>query len=168
MMGKELSEMTLKELWELFPVFLVPHSDKWKLYYNEIEEYLWDILRERRVKRISHIGSTAIYGIWAKDIVDVLVELEDDIETAGGKWCLLQDDFGGGGYFPMITEDLSVADFTRISAKLPSKAKPRHGTVMNITAEEYKAIKAKWGTVTLSELCVHRVYSSSQSRCYAG
>lgn len=76
---------------------------------------------------------------------------EDDIETAGGKWCLLQDDFGGGGYFPMITEDLSVADFTRISAKLPSKAKPRHGTVMNITAEEYKAIKAKWGTVTLSE-----------------
>ena len=29
-MGKELSEMSLEELWELFPVFLVPHNDKWK------------------------------------------------------------------------------------------------------------------------------------------
>ena len=25
---KELSEMTLEELWELFPIFLVQHDDK--------------------------------------------------------------------------------------------------------------------------------------------
>ena len=35
-MGKELSEMTLAELWELFPIFLVQHDDKWKNYYKEI------------------------------------------------------------------------------------------------------------------------------------
>ena len=29
-MGKELLEMTLAELWELFPIFLVQHDDKWK------------------------------------------------------------------------------------------------------------------------------------------
>ena len=29
MMGKELSEMTLEELWDLFPIFLVQH-DEWK------------------------------------------------------------------------------------------------------------------------------------------
>lgn len=73
---------------------------------------------------------------------------EDDIESAGGKWCLLQDDFGGGGYFPMISPDLSVGTFTKISAKLPSKSKPRHGTVMNITEEEYKAVIEKWGTIS--------------------
>ena len=26
-MGKNLSEMTLEELWELFPIFLVAHND---------------------------------------------------------------------------------------------------------------------------------------------
>lgn len=73
-MGKELSEMSLEELWELFPIFLVAHSDKWKDYYDEIETLLKSALSECPVERISHIGSTAIAGIWAKDIVDVLVE----------------------------------------------------------------------------------------------
>ena len=36
-MRKELSEMTLEELWELFPIFLVAHDDRWKDNYNEID-----------------------------------------------------------------------------------------------------------------------------------
>lgn len=32
-------------------------------------------MSECPVERISHIGSTAVSGIWAKDIVDVLVEV---------------------------------------------------------------------------------------------
>jgi len=40
MMGKELSEMTLEELWDLFPIFLVQHDDQWNGYYEEIEEWL--------------------------------------------------------------------------------------------------------------------------------
>ncbi len=28
-MGKDLSKMTLEELWVLFPIFLVPHDDRW-------------------------------------------------------------------------------------------------------------------------------------------
>ena len=42
-----------------------------------------NILSECPVKRISHIGSTAISGIWAKDIVDVLIEVfwDSDMET---------------------------------------------------------------------------------------
>ena len=31
-MEKELSEMTLEELWELFPIFLVQHDDQWNEY----------------------------------------------------------------------------------------------------------------------------------------
>jgi hypothetical protein len=34
-MGKELSEMTLEELWDLFPVFLVQHDDRWNEYYKD-------------------------------------------------------------------------------------------------------------------------------------
>lgn len=76
-MGKELSEMTLTELWELFPIFLVQHDDKWKNYYKEIEASIMDLLPDYPVERISHIGSTAIQGIWAKNIVDVMVEISE-------------------------------------------------------------------------------------------
>ena len=74
-MGKELSEMTLEELWELFPIFLVAHNDRWKDNYNEIEKMLTGLLADQPVVRISHIGSTAIQGIWAKNIVDVMIEI---------------------------------------------------------------------------------------------
>lgn len=78
-MGKELSEMTLEELWSLFPIFLVEHDDKWAGYYEEIESLLKKTLCRYPVDRISHIGSTAIKGIWAKDIVDVLIEIPNSI-----------------------------------------------------------------------------------------
>ena len=77
-MGKELSEMSLEELWELFPIFLIAHNDQWNIFYEEIESFLKITLSECPVERISHIGSTAISGIWAKDIVDVLIEVSKD------------------------------------------------------------------------------------------
>ena len=43
-MGKELSEMTLEELWDLFPIFLVQHDDRWNEYYKEIEATITDLL----------------------------------------------------------------------------------------------------------------------------
>ena len=73
-MGKDLSDMTLEELWELFPIFLVEHDDGWGRQYAEIEADLAELLSDFPVERMSHIGSTAVEGIWAKDIVDVLVE----------------------------------------------------------------------------------------------
>ena len=76
-MGRTLAEMTLEELWELFPIFLIEHNEKWKEYYVEIESFLQDILADYQVVRINHIGSTAAKGIWAKDIVDVLLEIGD-------------------------------------------------------------------------------------------
>lgn len=86
-MAKELSEMTLQELWNLFPIFLVPHDDKWKVYYNEIRNFLEKTLSGYPVERISHIGSTAIFGIWAKNIVDVMVEISRcaDIDNVAKK-----------------------------------------------------------------------------------
>ncbi len=34
-MGKNLNEMTLEELWELFPIELVPHNKLWKEWAEE-------------------------------------------------------------------------------------------------------------------------------------
>ena len=47
---KELSEMTLEELWELFPIFLVAHNEKWNKYYDQIEYFLKIILSESLLK----------------------------------------------------------------------------------------------------------------------
>ena len=66
-MGKDLSEMTLEELWKLFPIFLVAHDDRWKNSFNEIGKMLNGLLADQPVVRISHIGSTAIQGIRAKN-----------------------------------------------------------------------------------------------------
>ena len=72
-MGKKLSEMSLEELWQLFPIILTEHKDCWEEWYHE-EEYLLKSAFSLG-ERISHIGSTAIPSIWAKPIVDILVEI---------------------------------------------------------------------------------------------
>lgn len=75
-MGKLLSEMSLKELWQLFPIVLTAHQECWAAWYREEEGRLRRLLRQKQVRRISHIGSTAVRGIWAKPIVDILLEIE--------------------------------------------------------------------------------------------
>lgn len=77
-MGKKLLEMSLEELWELFPIILTEHHTCWKDWYENEESILKGILSGWKVERISHIGSTSINGIWAKPIIDILVEVSPD------------------------------------------------------------------------------------------
>ena len=72
-MGKKLQEMSLEELWQLFPIILTEHKACWKEWCLEEENLLQKFLPQ--AQRISHIGSTAIPTIWAKPIVDILVEI---------------------------------------------------------------------------------------------
>lgn len=80
---KKLSEMTLQELWQLFPIYLTEPSEDWAMCYAREARALREALAFLPRSRISHIGSTAIRGIWAKPIVDILVEVppELDLET---------------------------------------------------------------------------------------
>ena len=45
-MGKDLSEMTLEELWKLFPIFLVAPDDRWKESFHEIWKTLTGLLSD--------------------------------------------------------------------------------------------------------------------------
>lgn len=67
-MDKKLSEMSLEELWQLFPIFLTEHQSIWEQWYQEEKENLKAALTGNF--EINHIGSTAICGIWAKPIID--------------------------------------------------------------------------------------------------
>lgn len=73
-MKKKLSKMSLDELWQLFPIFWTEHQVQWSSWYIEEVELLHRILPQDYIARISHIGSTVINAIWAKPIVDILVE----------------------------------------------------------------------------------------------
>lgn len=91
-MGKPLSEMTLEELWELFPIVLTEHKKEWAEWYGDEERRLAALLRSD-VIRINHIGSTAIVGIWAKPIIDILVELPRSVSMKSVKDILVRNGY---------------------------------------------------------------------------
>ena len=76
-MKKELSEMSTKELWELFPIILKEHNPEYKEWYENEKMQLFGCVRNQDIKRISHIGSSAVEGLLAKPTVDILLEVDD-------------------------------------------------------------------------------------------
>lgn len=76
---KKLKDMTLEELWELFPIVLTTYQPQWKEWATKEIESLRKILSEFS-PIINHIGSTAIPGIWAKPTIDILVEIAADCD----------------------------------------------------------------------------------------
>ncbi|WP_142413879.1 GrpB family protein [Hathewaya massiliensis] len=93
-MGKELSEMTLEELWELFPIILKEHNIEYRQWYKIEEEKLLNYLNERDVIRINHIGSTAVKGLIAKPTVDILLEINNESNVEQVKSNLLHSGWG--------------------------------------------------------------------------
>jgi len=74
-MTRKLSDLTQEELWQLFPIFLTEPKPQWAAIYAAAEARFKEVLAAYVPFRISHVGSTAIPGIWAKNIVDVMIEL---------------------------------------------------------------------------------------------
>ncbi len=72
--NKNLKEMTLEDLWLLFPIIITPHNSLWMKWADEEIESLHHLLKAYN-PIINHIGSTAIPEIQAKPIIDILIEL---------------------------------------------------------------------------------------------
>lgn len=70
--------MTLEELWKLFPIFLTEHKPYWSEWYKEEISLLGGMLPSNL--KYYHIGSTAIIGIMAKPIIDIIIEVEAPIQ----------------------------------------------------------------------------------------
>ncbi|MBN1820133.1 MAG: GrpB family protein [Prolixibacteraceae bacterium] len=71
--------MTSSELGKLFPIFLVKYDHKWSVLYQKEKRILCGLFEESEIKSIEHIGSTAIPGIKAKPIIDILVQVAEDV-----------------------------------------------------------------------------------------
>ena len=62
-------------------VDVVPYDLRWPQRFVEERDHLRSCLPDGLVGRIEHFGSTAVPGLCAKPIVDVLVEVPDLEET---------------------------------------------------------------------------------------
>ncbi|GLX66152.1 glycoside hydrolase family 43 protein [Paenibacillus glycanilyticus] len=64
------------------------------------------------------------------------------------EWCLMVDQYASGkGYLPIIAEDLASGRFRILNADEYDLGvrKKRHGSFLNITVAEYKALLEVWG-----------------------
>ncbi len=91
--------MTLEELWQLFPIVLSPHQSEWEEWAKE-EIGLLSKLLSIYSPIVNHIGSTAIPGIQAKPIIDILVEISPDID-----WQRVRVEMETAGYIFMSSSE---------------------------------------------------------------
>ena len=62
-------------------VAVVPYDSRWPRMFQEEKAHLLSCLPKTLVRRIEHFGSTAVPGLAAKPIVDILVEVASLDET---------------------------------------------------------------------------------------
>ena len=94
----------------------------------------WTNITTASLNREAHVEGPTIF------------KLNEDDQTDTQKYCLLVDNFGGIGYYPLVTDDLSDGEFSRpdTTYKMPTRA--RHGTPIRVTSEEYQAIMAAYSS----------------------
>lgn len=99
-MKKSLSEMTLEELWQIFPIILKDHNPKYKEWYETEKNLIEKEVHSNMIKRISHIGSSAVEGLISKPTVDILLEVDKscDIEQ-------LKSVLGSSGWILMVVNN---------------------------------------------------------------
>ena len=102
-MKNTLKDMTLEELWQLFPIVLVPHNPQWSNWAREEIAFLSTLLSGYN-PTINHIGSTAVPDISAKPIIDILVEVSPDID-----WLSIKPIMECGAYICMSESDNRIS-----------------------------------------------------------
>jgi len=68
------------------------------------------------------------------------------VKISDGRWCLFLDFYGASGaaqgYVPFVSGDIASGEFIRADEKFSFPYGFKHGTILEITMEEYERIKA--------------------------
>ena len=113
----------------------------------------------------SHIESVSLNANQWVEGPTIFKFNEDDREH--GAYCLLVDDFGGRGYYPLIADDLDSGEFATPSTtyKMPSRA--RHGTPIRITSAEYARVMQQYGGVETDNTELQEAVEAAEAAGYA-
>lgn len=74
-MSKKVSDLTPEEFQKTFPIVLKEYNPDYAAWYQSAKEEILRVVDGADVVRISHIGSSAVPGLLAKPIVDILLEI---------------------------------------------------------------------------------------------
>ena len=166
-------------------VFAVPNADGTKTYYRVSKN---EASGDAVVDEGDPAGgkfeiletATSLTGEWTRIKSDFL---NSTTGVEGGtmfkfngedKYCLLLDDNGGVGYFPSVTTDIASGEFTRLSeGEFSFPSTMRHGTVINITDEEFAALEEKWPSdftynTTLEEAAIAHFSFDDEEKGFTG
>ncbi len=72
---KRIDELVKEE------ISIVPYEPVWRKMFEDEADFLREKLPQSLIKRIEHFGSTAVPGLSAKPIIDILVEVTSLEET---------------------------------------------------------------------------------------
>ncbi|MDD3050260.1 MAG: GrpB family protein [Candidatus Cloacimonetes bacterium] len=75
--SKNLNELTTEELGRLFPVEIHDFSDEWVNIFQSEKRLISESFLQPEIVSIDHIGSTAVPGLKAKPIVDILLQISE-------------------------------------------------------------------------------------------
>jgi GrpB-like predicted nucleotidyltransferase (UPF0157 family) len=78
---KQLGEMSSEELGRLFPIIIREHDPMWHELYLSEKLNLEKSIGLSNIARINHYGSTSVPNLHAKPTIDILLELQNDIDT---------------------------------------------------------------------------------------
>ncbi|MBQ6898164.1 MAG: glycoside hydrolase family 43 protein [Clostridia bacterium] len=117
------------------------------IVYNEKDGYYYLYFKEDITQKIAYVRSEKLTGPYNTDYTICSLNWHG-VEgssmyniTGTDKWIMIMDEYSQGTFFPQITEDFQ--NFTRIRRgdMEIDHLKPRHGSVVAISEEEYFALK---------------------------
>lgn len=78
-MNKKLEELSLEEYGELFPIEMKDYDPNWPSVFEQEKKLIVNILGRKTVCKIEHFGSTSITNLKAKDSVDILIQIPNEL-----------------------------------------------------------------------------------------
>ncbi|MGK0467182.1 GrpB family protein [Clostridium sp.] len=80
-MKKQLDKMNSEELGRLFPIIISEHNPIWHALYLSEKTNLEQTIGLKNIIRINHFGSTAVCNLRAKPTIDILLEIQNNMDT---------------------------------------------------------------------------------------
>lgn len=146
---KDFTEFSKPQVWIDYPYSVIDatiieedgvyyrflkYEDESRIILERADSLLgdWTLVSSESLDAQAGVEGPACFKLHPEDVVD------------NQNYALLLDNYGGSGYYMLMSESLSSGEFVKKKGySLPSK-KPRHGTVISITEEEYNALIEKY------------------------
>ena len=121
------------------------------IVYNEKDGYYYLYFKEDLTQKIAYVKSQSLAGPYNEDYTIVSlnyygVEGSSMYRINGtDAWMMIMDEYGEGTFFAQMTRDfVNFRQFQRSSYAI-NHLRPRHGSVVSITEEEYAALVEHYG-----------------------